>query len=286
MQTETFSPSGVIVNWSLTATNRLSLIDLFEQHGYGAFAPPVTGDSVALKKALEQYKGKSQIVRPHKRPGVNGYEVVNEERIAKRCGANSYNHSFSAWVDEGKVDIGYGAAAVDTQRLNQLFQQEKALVSPTAVGERLGQILDSFQPKARTLYPGTRWLPNKSVPLFEPIAKGLEGLDDGNRVRCLVTTLSDPETFRDVKESLVRDIMKAKDDIAERIASGDLSEAQISNQREKSLALHGEIEEYETILNEGLSDLHAAVAEVERAATHATLQVAASTMPLLAPQIF
>ena len=139
--------SGATVSWSLSPTNREHLRAIYTHHGVEHNLPPQSSDRAALKSAMEDVKGKDQIVQALKSPSKNGYEVVNVERDTKR---NHYVNNFSAWLADGVVQTGYGYA--DTSQLQERFLQHKGLLAPSAVSKSLTEIV--LQMGAVTLYPG------------------------------------------------------------------------------------------------------------------------------------
>ena len=119
---------GATVSWSLSPTNREHLLAIYAHHGFEHHLPPQTSDRAALKGAMEDLKGKDQIVQALKSPSKNGYEVVNVERDTRH---NHYTNNFSAWLDHSVVQTGYGYA--DTSRLQERFLYRKSLLAPSAV---------------------------------------------------------------------------------------------------------------------------------------------------------
>ena len=257
--------SGATVSWSLTPTSRQALEGAYNTHGVREFLPPVTSDRNALKGAMEDIKGKDQIVQALKSPSKNGYELVN---VARGVSHNDYTNNFSAWISNGEVQTGYGFT--DKTLLQDKFTHRKGLLAPSAVSESLKSIVLAID--AVTVYPGTYWVPQQSLVRWQSLAKEVEKVGEGeNRLRQL-TTVMDENTAREVRDALIDEMNKAATAIAEDLASGTLGEEALENRKDRALALHKRIEQYEGILDETLEKLHATVEAVEQAATLATLQ--------------
>lgn len=257
--------SGAVVSWSLTPTNRQRLRAAYGQHGFVDEVPPETSDRAALKGAMEDIKGKDQIVQALKSPSKNGYEIVNVERDEKH---NHYTNNFSAWLDHGQVTTGYGYT--DTERLQERFIYRKGLLAPSAVSESLKSIV--LKLGAVTLYPGTYWVPDESLPAWEALATEVEQIGEGqNRLR-QITTVMDEHTFREVRDAIVSEVTATATTIAEDVATGTLGDDALENRRSQATALHDRISQYEAILNETLDGLHATVENVQKATMLAMLQ--------------
>ena len=258
--------NGATVSWSLSPTNRERLRVVYERHGVEALLPPETTDRAALKGAMEDLKGKDQLVQSLKSPSKNGYEVVN---VTKGTHSNRYDNNFSAWFRDGVIDTGYGFT--DTARLRERFEYRKGLLAPSAVSKSLAGIVASIM-GAVTLYPGTYWIPQESLPAWEALAKDVEQLGEGqNRLRQL-TTVMDCHTMREVRDAIAKEIDTTVARIAEELAGGELGDEALESRRDQALKLHKRIEEYEDVLDETLDRLHESVKAVEEAATLATLQ--------------
>ena len=257
--------SGATVSWSLTPTNRDALGDVYGAHGVRESLPPETSDRSALKGAMEDLKGKDQIVQALKTPSQNGYEVVNIERGVSH---NAYTNNFSAWISNGAVQTGYGFA--DRTQLQERFLYRRGLLAPSAVSESLKAIVMTMD--AVVVYPGTYWVPQHKLAQWQALAKEVERLGEGeNRLRQL-TTVMDENTAREVRDALITEMDKAATQIALDLASGTLGDEALENRKDQAMALHKRIEQYEGILDETLEELHTVVEAVQQAATLATLQ--------------
>lgn len=257
--------SGATVSWSLTPTNREALRQVYGAHGFEEHLPPETSDRAALKGAMEDVKGKNQIVQALKTPSQNGYELVN---VARGVSHNDYTNNFSAWISNGEVQTGYGFT--DKTLLQERFTYRKGLLAPSGVSESLKVIVLTMD--AVVVYPGTYWVPQQSLPRWQALAKEVEQLGEGeNRLRQL-TTVMDENTAREVRDALIAEMNKAATTIAEDLASGTLGDKALESRKDQALALHRRIEKYEGILDETLEQLHATVEAVEQAAVLATLQ--------------
>jgi hypothetical protein len=265
MLEQTIRVSGATVSWSLTPTNREALWQVYTAHGFEHLLPPETSDRSALKGAMEDLKGKDQLVQALKTPSKNGYEVVNVERDVRH---NHYTNNFSAWLSDGQVQTGYGYA--DTTRLQERFIYRKGLLAPSAVSESLKSIV--LKMDAVTVYPGTYWVPQHALSRWQALARDVEQLGEGqNRLRQL-TTVMDEHTAREVRDALIAELNKAATTIAEEVATGTLGDEALENRKDQAMALHRRIEQYEGILDETLEQLHATVEAVQQVATLATLQ--------------
>jgi len=237
---------------------------VYRVHDYEDHLPAETGDRAALKAALEDLKGKDQIVQALKSPSVNGYEVVNVERDTSR---NHYVNNFSAWVHDGVISTGYGYC--DTGKLQEKFIYCKGLLAPHAVSESLKSI--ALKLGAVVVYPGTFWMPQDKLGHWQWLSEDMEKLAEGNRIRQM-TTVMDSHTAREVRDALQAEIVAAAAQLTEDIVGKQLGEKALENRKDAAMAMHRRVKEYEEVLEESLSNLHQVIDTIEQAATIATLQ--------------
>ena len=242
---------------------------MLESHGYSCEVPPETTDRVALKGALEALKGKNQIVKPLEKAAQNGYAVAT---IIKGTVQNDYPHDYAVKCKDGWVDVVNGSP--DREVIQETFNACKAMVPSSAISTAMKAIIKRMN--AVVLYPGTYWLPPDARAFWEPLAKDVVGVmgedKESNKVRML-TTKMDAYTLTEVRDALVAEVKATLKEIQDDVATGTLGEEALVNRRNQATALHSRIGQYEGILDAALDDLHATVAETEKAAMLANLQV-------------
>ncbi len=259
---------GGLVLWSLSPSDRELIRSLYDAHGFDGFTPDYQSDTLALKAALADYKGKDQRVEPLQKPGTNGYELVEVERGEDR---NYHTHSFSVRVEDGVV-IGRGGYA-DTDRLQELFAQHKARLTPSAVGRSLVGILGSLG--AVTIRGGLYWLPDDALDRWEPVARGVERAavtQNGSAVHMIHTARTEA-TVRTIRDALVAEITTASEAIREEVERGTLGEEALDNRKDQAAAMRNRITRYQDILGKWQDELGKLVDATERSAVVAALKL-------------
>ncbi len=273
MNVQSISPSGAVVYWSVGPTDRVILNSKLDSLGL----PHVQerSDASALSHAMKDFaedhragpKSRHKIlIRPNKSPKKNGYSAVDEQPDEERC---HHTHTFTAKVVDGKVITSEHIE--DAYQLQVLFEHHKAILPASAISKALVDILTDLG--GICLRPGGSlyWIPGRAVSQWEAVGEAVKTSHEGNEVYRLMMK-TDPETMRAVRDAIVREVNAEAQTIATRLAEG-LGERGLETSRNRALALHDRITEYEGHLNATLSDLHQTVKNVEAAATLASLQL-------------
>lgn len=253
--------SGVSTHWTLRPVPREKLWRVLERHGYQAAMPPETTDRVALKAALEDVKGKGQIVKPLEKAKDNGYAVAT---IVKGTVQNDYPHDYAAKVvDNGWVEIVNGNP--HRQLIQEQFGVQKRLVPAGALTTALQAVLKALG--SVVLYPGTYWIPPDGVSQWELLTHDIEHITDRHPASnkfWLVTTQMDARTLTEVRDALMVEIKGTLKTITSDVEAGELKDEALLNRLKQAQGLHGRIKEYEDILDAALDDIHETVEEVQR----------------------
>ena len=273
MNTQPISPSGAVVFWSVGPTDRVILNSKLDSLGL----PHVQerSDVSALGHAMKDYaedhragpKNRHKVlIRPNKSPKKNGYSAVDERPDEERC---HHTHTFTAKVVDGVVIPS--EYIEDAYQLQTLYEHHKAILTASAISKALVAILTDLG--GICLRPGGSlyWIPPNAVSQWEAVADAIQTSGEGNLVYRLVVQ-TDPESMRAIRDAIVREVNTEAQTIAAEMAEG-LSERGLETRRNRAMALHKRITEYEGHLNATLGDLHETVKRVEEAATLASLQL-------------
>lgn len=266
--------SGAIVYWSAGPTSLELISARLRNMGLGDFAPAPRSDNSALRAALLDCfdDGKSKVrIEPHKKQKQNGVEVVEIERGETD---NDYRSRASAKLDEGgRVRVRRGN--VHEMSLQNAFESAKCILPGASVSQSLVSILSFLGGTALRPSGAVYWIPDSAVETWCKVAAAVEesivGKEHESKVY-MIRSVMDRHAVRAVRDAIVNEVTMAASLLAEQVCSGDLGEVALNNRKAAAMQLHTRVEQYESLLGEGMERLHAVISMVEQSATLAALQ--------------
>lgn len=278
--------SGAVVFWDAGPTRRDLLEHRLAQINLERFTPRAGSDAEALKISMADYadaelaelrsqrKGsgkdagekfkRDKVIQAKVNQKVNGFELVDVTRHEES--RNDYVTDFSAKVVEGAVSVTKGYA--NSGKLQAGFIAAKAVLGGQAVGQSLIRIIAELKGTTLRDLGGIYWLPPESLPAWKEVIAAFEAAGQKTKVYAMETPINEL-TVRAVKDAIIGEVMDASTRLTEEITSGNLGEVAIENRKKRAMGLHRRVEEYESILQEALSDLHNVIAVAEQAAASA-----------------
>ncbi len=275
MNTKQIDVDGAVVYWSAGPTQRELLIARLSVLGLTENVPDQRTDAACLKAAMRDYcdaksqrrRGKDKLLQPRKKQKANGFEVLDVERGED---GNDYRMDFAAKVtDLGAIVVTRGYA--DAAELRRAFEQHKGQLTGAAVGQFLVGVLAKLGGIALRPSGGVYWIPGSVVRDWEAVANVLEecAAEGGKNAVYCITHQFNERSVRAVKDAIVDEITAASDALVEDIRENDMGEEALTRRQVVAAGLHARVSQYERILGEALTTLHAAIQTAEEAASAA-----------------
>lgn len=274
MNLRTISHDGAVIFWSAGPTNRDLLEARLKALALESYTPKPKTDEAALKAALSDYakskatllkaQGRDKIVEKHRRR-QDGFDVVDVERAGKDE-SNSYCVDFAARVDNGQVLISRGYA--NRYELQEGFNAHKAELTGSQVSAALVKLMTHCAGTCLKDEGGVYWIPGRSVETWDRVIGAFEEAGVRTRVYRMEVKM-DHQTVRAVKDAIIKEVTQAAGTIIEEITSNNYSEQALERRKAVALSLRERVKEYEGILGEALSQLHAVLDVAETAASSA-----------------
>lgn len=260
---------GIITYWSLAdQSDHGELVRILTARNLERFAPePVTG-SAALRQAMQQVLGNSQMLI-RQLQSRQGFTAVRESR---GLNSNTYDTFGIAHLDEQGV-VTCSPEGQWADRVREAYKVQLGLLPHATVSRCLVRIvserLSAVTPRASG---GFYWIPPYHMHEWDALADLLEGCGS-NRSHAIfrIRHTMDVGAMRAVRDAIEREITATASRIKDEILNGELGNKAIETRVQEAQTLHEKIREYEAILGVGLTHLH-------NAADDATVAVGAGTM--------
>lgn len=283
MTVQVIAQRGGFVTWDAADTDRASLLSRLANLGLEKYCPDPRSDTQALQIALNEHK---RHTRKEMRAGAkhgekskldvavqgladrqaNGFEVVGIERGEQ---TNVYSGRYSVKLDEqGRVTVTSGYLDYEQrQSLQRQYEQAKATLGADSIGPTLIELANHLGGTTIRQAGGVYYVPESGLAMWERIIDAFQA--SGASKVYVARVVMDPQCVRQVKDAIVDEVTERARELAREVSEGSLGPVAIENRLAKAKLLHGRVQEYEGILAETLSHLHAVVAVAEQAAASA-----------------
>lgn len=275
MNSKQVEADGAVVYWSAGPTRRDVLIARLVHHAMDNLVPEQRTDAACLKSAMHDYcdqrsrrrKGQDKLVQARKRQSTNGFEVLDVERGEY---GNDYKVDFAAKVlASGSISVIRGAANV--AELTSLFETHRSQLTGQSVGKLLTNVLAQLGGTCLRPAGGVYWIPGSQVQTWETVSNIVESaaVDSGRNAVYAITHTWNERSVRAVKDAIIDEVTAATNSLVEDIRVNQLGSEALVRRQVLAAALHGRVAQYETILGEALTALHATVRLADDAAAAA-----------------
>jgi len=262
--------SGCMNHWTLVPVDRAAVQDALERLGFEGFLPPEQGDTAALKAALAELKGKDRIVDSLKNPKKDGVEVV---AVEKDHTANYRTQDYRCKVVDGVVVVAGGYFS-DQEKLQAEFNKHKALATKNGLSGCLQQIAASL--KAVTLWPGSYWVPESGLRVWERVVEEFRLLDKEIKFKLVRVQTDDLETVQAIRDALVQKVGRKAAEIRAEVEEKNLGQEGLERRAGEAQNLRELVDEYRQILGDWAATLADVIHAAEEAAVVAGLKAMAT----------
>ena len=281
MNVKTFEVNGAIVFWSVGPTRRDLLRQRLTDLGLERYEPAERTDDSALLNALSDYcRGENARLKREDRDKIvqrrqtrkDGFEIVDVERQKRQ---NHYTSDFGAKAEDGRVCVDNSYSGLSLQeRLQELFDQQKATLTGASVGKALVELLSDLGAVCLRDAGGVYWLSEEALDEWAKAAEAVEesALARGKNQVQMCNLVRNDHSCKAIRDGITQEIQTVAAALAEEITGCTLGEDAMRSRIEQAHKLHDRITAIEESLGETLGNLHAVASTVEQAATLATLQ--------------
>jgi hypothetical protein len=251
MSAHSFDVSGAMVVFKLEPVGYQAFKDVLEAEGWGSSCPNPRTDYSALVNAVSHVDGgKNRKIIPRKKSKVNGVELMVVERDAVR---NSYTTSYGAKVVNGqRIEGDYGYA--DEYKLTDEFLKSKAILTSTAMGNALKDVIARLHGQTGFCRPGIYYIPEQSLVKWGSLVLSLTQISPDSKIESYRAAM-DAGTARAIRDALNREVQEEAATLLDDVLKGTLNDDQVSVRVDRAQALLDKLEVYSSILNEGLEGL-------------------------------
>lgn len=251
-----FTGAGALTGWTLKDLPQGRVQEIFRQHGAGKFIPQGRTLADCLRAALDSlFPGKTHVVKPHKDPAHNGFEVmlVNRGDEANQypfvCSVKPYNSFLLTVWDENPQNF----TADLSDALREEYEREQAIFTGAQVGTALVKAaMHTFSGVRTRDKGGLYWIPDHRLDDWTAFSNDLCSLHPDNRVD-IFTLQANERTMLAVRQHIAGWVSDEVAAINEQL-TGD-SKRTLEARRSRVAAIRARIDAYGGVLAEMKEDL-------------------------------
>lgn len=198
-----FTGAGALTGWTLKDLPQGAVQAIFRQHGAGKHIPQGRTLADCLRAALDtMFPGKTHVVKPHKDPATNGFEVMLVDRGDT---ANQYpfvcsvkpqgEEALTIWDQ----DFANYSHDLGEQILSE-YQREQTIFTGAQIGTALVKAATTVFAGVRTRDKGgLYWIPEHKLNDWTSLSDSLCSLSVDNRVD-IFTLQPDERTLQAIRQ--------------------------------------------------------------------------------------
>lgn len=284
-QTMSAMTTGCMCFWDTSATDAGLLKERLASIGLEAFAPKARTVPAALKmamkdfgKELEAHHCKSNggkhkfIVQGKLNLEADGFELLDNCQMPS--GQENLNEMvFTARVDGGgRVHVtelgsrfwqlnltdGYTASV----KLQEWFDAYRMQAPGSTVGRSLVAIVNHLHGTCVRPVGGVYYLPDDTVAAWDDVVDAFESC--GKNVISRVRVVLDDRAAKTIRRAIVNELTEAAGTVLEDLIRNDIKDATVERRLQRARELRGKCQQYESILNDTLGEVHVILNEAER----------------------
>lgn len=271
-----FKASGAVVFWSPSEwVDREKLNRGLEMLSLGHATLEERTPYACLKNAVEaNFRSKNYLCQPL--DDTVAFEVVE---VLRGVTNNAYSQKFRVSVPDPKnAPLTLQMSPYDSEQAAQLaasYGRFRSLVRGSAVTTTIVKIIEGWSGSRLRPSGSIYWLPEGRLDQWHGLGAVLEMASQGGFRSYTMRVHHDVDSVRAIRDALAHEVKEEAKRIKEEVMSGELKARALESRKMEAILLRQKVRLYESLLEEGLSDLGDVALDAETAAADAALSLAA-----------